>query len=119
MTERIFTATDAISYGWAETKPRLGSLFLGLDVLTLVLGALEGSAQRNGHPLLHPVLQAAGMLVTMGWWRIALRVRDRGEARLEALRETALLSAITYGLTIFLFWSRRSSASSRSSFRVS
>lgn len=104
MTERIFTGTDAISYGWAETKPRLGSLFLGLGALTLVLGALEGSAQRNGHGLLHLLLQIASMLVTMGWWRITLRVRDRAEAGLEALRETTLVGAVTYGVTIFLFW---------------
>lgn len=46
--ERIFSATDAIGFGWAETKQRFTSLFFGLGVLTLMLGALEGSAQRHG-----------------------------------------------------------------------
>lgn len=102
--ERIFSATDAIGFGWAETKQRFTSLFFGLGVLTLMLGALEGSAQRHGQGLLHLLLQLASMLVTMGWWRIALRLHDGQGASLDALREVTLVRALHYGLTIFLFW---------------
>ncbi|MBX7191734.1 MAG: hypothetical protein K1X94_06740 [Sandaracinaceae bacterium] len=104
MEVRAFTATDAIAYGWSETKPRLGSLFVVLGFLTWVLGALESAAQRHGHALVHLVLQLLGMLVTIGWWRISLRLHDTHAATIEALREVTLLEAVQYAITIALYW---------------
>jgi hypothetical protein len=101
---RVFTATEALTYGWDETKKRFTTLFLALGALTLILEALGGSAQRAEQGLLHLVLQVASMLVTMGWWRIALRVHDGGAPGLDALREVTFLQAVHYFLAIALFW---------------
>jgi uncharacterized membrane protein len=101
---QIFTATSAISYGWEGTKRHFVSLFLALGILTLLLEVLGGGAQRGGQGLFHLVIQIASMLVTMGWWRIALRVHDGAPASLSALTELEPTRVLYYFVTILLFW---------------
>lgn len=101
---RIFSATEAISFGWEETKRHFVSLFLGLGILTLFLEALGGGAQRHDQGLFHLVIQLGSMLVTMGWWRIALRVHDGAPASLAALTEIEPVRVLHYFVTILLFW---------------
>ena len=44
------------------------------------------------------------MLVTMGWWRIALRLHDGAPASLAALTEIKPVQVLYYFVTILLFW---------------
>jgi len=101
---QIFSTTSAISHGWELTKQHFVSLFLALGVLTLFLEALGGGAQRGGQGLFHLVLQLASLLVTMGWWRIALRLHDGTPASLSALTELEPTRVLYYFLTVLLFW---------------
>lgn len=104
MTERAFRSGEAIQRGWEITKAHFLSLLLPLSALLLILGGAEGTAQRNGQGLLHLVMQVLSMLVTMGVWRVVLRL-DAGEpASLSALKEVDVVGFVRYLLAIVFFW---------------
>lgn len=104
MTDRAFSSTDALQRGWELTKANFFPLLLPLSALLGLLGALESGAQRNGQSLVHALFQVLSMLVTMGVWRVVLRL-DAGEtASLSALKEVDVVGFVRYLLTILFFW---------------
>lgn len=98
------SSVDAISFGWAKAKENFTSTFLSLGALTAILSLMEGAAQRDGQGALHFLLQLVGAFVTLGWWRIAMRIHDGSPATVRALAETTFTTYLQYVVTLVLFW---------------
>ena len=108
MTNKSFSMSEAIRFGWEATKANL--LFLvGVIVLTGIIGALPGFFQRDNQPsgvscVLGLISLVLNTLIGLGLTKVALDLADRQTPQLSDLWAPAplflnyLLAEIVFGV---------------------
>lgn len=114
MASHAFSIRDAVRYGWETARKNL-KLFAVLVLIGFFLQMLQDAVTRSGQAtegwqagnnavagILGIILQLVQMVVTMGWIRIALEIRDGKPAKLSDLA-TVFPNFINYLFATILF----------------